>query len=254
MKTDMETVHQPLDYAPRPSRRRKILRRLLGAALIAILAFATIRWGSVARRKIAVLYWQHECLVAAPPADQVVYAEDPVVVAGLLRQGSQYTKISTRAGSAAGRATPDWTALASWLPAGMGSSRGAVLFMHERHTPSGKRRLVVVQGDFDPSMAPPLFIPGFDLNLTVLEPETLRAHAKVRTPAVAISVTSARPRNSPKLKIFAGQIDPSDPSHFTIGYEMYGQPGIVDGWLRKYDQVEIKVRTGPPPYGPPASR
>lgn len=250
----METVNQPLDYAPRPSRRRKILRRLLAAALIAILAFATIRWGSDARRKIAVLYWQHKCLVAAPSADQVVYADDPVVVAGLLRRGNQYTKITTSSGAAAGREMPSWTALASWLPMGTGSSPSAVLFMHECRMPSGEPRLVVVQSGFDPSIAPPLFIAGFDLDVRVLEPETLRAAATYRTPAYAISVTSARPRISPKLKIFAGQIDSSDPSHFTIGYEMYGQPGIVDGWLRKYDQVEIHVRTGPPPYGPPASR
>jgi hypothetical protein len=31
------------------------------------------------------------------------------------------------------------------------------------------------------------------------------------------------------IRFFAGQPDPNDPSHFTLRYELSGQPGIIDG-------------------------
>lgn len=36
---------------------------------------------------------------------------------------------------------------------------------------------------------------------------------------------------SDELRVLAGQPDPRDPSHFTIRYDLNGQPGVIDGWL-----------------------
>ena len=50
------------------------------------------------------------------------------------------------------------------------------------------------------------------------------------------------------LRFYAGQADPSDPSHFTIAYEMTGGRGTLDVWLRDEGSsaiVELKVRDGP---------
>jgi hypothetical protein len=45
------------------------------------------------------------------------------------------------------------------------------------------------------------------------------------------------------LRIFAGQPDPNDPTHFTIDYQLDGRDGVIDGWL-KDDAVELRPREG----------
>ena len=46
-----------------------------------------------------------------------------------------------------------------------------------------------------------------------------------------------------KLRVYAGQPDAADASHFTIAYEIDGRPGVIDGWLR--DQgLELRPREG----------
>jgi len=44
---------------------------------------------------------------------------------------------------------------------------------------------------------------------------------------------------------FAGQPDPADPSHFTLGYEVNEVPGTIDGWLCDDETVLLRPRTGP---------
>lgn len=46
------------------------------------------------------------------------------------------------------------------------------------------------------------------------------------------------------VKVFGGQADPADPSHFTIAYTARGLPGTLDGWLTDNDAVTLKVRPG----------
>lgn len=49
----------------------------------------------------------------------------------------------------------------------------------------------------------------------------------------------------PGLRLYAGQPDPADASHFTIRYESKGSGGTIDGWLRDGDSVKLQVRDGP---------
>ena len=46
------------------------------------------------------------------------------------------------------------------------------------------------------------------------------------------------------MRFFAGQVDPADPSHFTIRYEMNGVVGWFDGWLRDDGNVVLEPRAG----------
>jgi hypothetical protein len=46
------------------------------------------------------------------------------------------------------------------------------------------------------------------------------------------------------LRIYAGQPDPADASHFTIAYTLDGTPGTIDGRLLDNDRVDLKPRTG----------
>jgi hypothetical protein len=50
---------------------------------------------------------------------------------------------------------------------------------------------------------------------------------------------------SQRLRLLAGQADPSDESHFTIPYETPAGAGTIEGWLRPDDTVRLKVTTGP---------
>lgn len=242
-----------LDYAPRPPTRRRVVRRVLASILLAGTLVASLRWGPQAWRIGQVMYFQHQCLTDAPPADQIVYEEDPALFARVMKQGSGFVPLapSRRSGApvAVGRVPQSWI---RFTPSLMKMTRplpGAILFMHERQTPAGEKRLLVVFSGFDPAQAPPLFIPGFDLDVNVIAPATFRTPARDVSPPCIIDVLFSHPRTPPMSKVYAGQADPADPTHFTIRYEMYGKTGIVDGWLRDHDRVEIKVRDGPNPFG-----
>jgi hypothetical protein len=47
------------------------------------------------------------------------------------------------------------------------------------------------------------------------------------------------------LRLYAGQPDPVDSSHFTIPYETTSGRGTIDGWLQADDTVKMQVRDGP---------
>jgi len=52
------------------------------------------------------------------------------------------------------------------------------------------------------------------------------------------------PHLSNVMRIFSGQPDPKDESHFTISYELDGNPGVIDGWLLRDQTVALQPRTG----------
>jgi hypothetical protein len=46
------------------------------------------------------------------------------------------------------------------------------------------------------------------------------------------------------VRFYAGQLDPNDPSHFTIDYELNGARNVIDGWLTDDDFLRIRPRGG----------
>ena len=42
------------------------------------------------------------------------------------------------------------------------------------------------------------------------------------------------------FRIFAGQSDPSDPSHFMIPFESGGEKGTIEGWLQDDDVIKLQ--------------
>ena len=48
-------------------------------------------------------------------------------------------------------------------------------------------------------------------------------------------------------RVYAGQVDPNDPSHFTIRYQIWGQEDIVDGRLDNTGKLTLKQRNPPKP-------
>jgi hypothetical protein len=54
------------------------------------------------------------------------------------------------------------------------------------------------------------------------------------------------PTTPPQVRIYAGQVDPADASHFTIRYEMWGQTDVLDGRLDNNDGITLRQRSQPP--------
>ena len=47
------------------------------------------------------------------------------------------------------------------------------------------------------------------------------------------------------VTFFAGQPDPTDASHFTIGYSNSAQSGVIDCWLGNGQTIRMQIRDGP---------
>jgi hypothetical protein len=56
---------------------------------------------------------------------------------------------------------------------------------------------------------------------------------------------SGFPRHPPRVRIYAGQVDPDDAAHFTIRYEMWGRSDVLDGRLDDNDNVTLTPRKSP---------
>jgi hypothetical protein len=247
----MPEANAQLDYAPAPPvlRQRRVRRAVLGVILLGAVV-AGWRWGPGVYQRGSLLYWQRQCLRYAAPAERVVYETDPAAGAALRSADRHYMLLKPRWGPMpaplpTGLVPDCWTRFGNASP-GFPTATGPVLFLHELRTPTGQRRLVAITGAFQPSELPQ-FISGYDAEAQMIEPGTWKVLPRNRTGGVAISVLSGPQPKPPHVRIFAGQSDPADPSHFTIRYELDGVGQVVDGWLRDgwpagYDSVELKVR------------
>ena len=100
--------------------------------------------------------------------------------------------------------------------------------MHDRAAPSGRHYLVIVRGDG--FSVPYLRVGQLPLNYDVWSPGGWRVYPETAGGGGAWQGPVAMPPALP-LRIYAGQVDPNDPSHFTIRYEQAGRKGIVDGYV-----------------------
>jgi hypothetical protein len=129
-----------------------------------------------------------------------------------------------------------------------------VIFMHQRTTSAGRTRLVVLfLMPATQDLRSPYCVVARDW---VAEPATWRPGSVARFRES--SSFSLRLTEQDRLRVFMGQPDATDPSHFTIDYELNGERGTIDGWLRDGDafaepvgaaprdtNVELHARTGP---------
>src|SRR5262249_19014266 len=114
----------------------------------------------------------------------------------------------------------------------------STLFVHERTTPSGRKRLVVLFFQLQGRNGRELFLYGSGKIPATLVPGT----ALEGNPSHCGSLDL---RQEDRLHIFWGQSDPDHGDHFTIGYELNDQRGTIDGWLKDDGQLDLRVRDGP---------
>ena len=221
-----------LDYG-RPmawhGRRRTQQAVLLFASLIVV----TCLWfgGPVAWQHFEQIWsrweligWQNKCLAYAAPLHQIVYDDDPAAAERLLALDPQYRLF---------RWHPPFVAYCPAVlrrfSATVADSGIGPVFMHERCSPAGHRRLVLVQ--LIPSAA-------IACQCTVVSPAIL-AHEGCRVGENTVILFRMR-RPDERWRFYAGQPDTADSSHFSIGYEVDHLKGSIDGWLQDNETILLQ--------------
>lgn len=115
-----------------------------------------------------------------------------------------------------------------------------VVFCHELRSPSGKRRLVAIGVYHSYMSLGAVLLEGFQI--AIYDHHGLHI---LLAPLLNKDTSTDAIFPGPSL-IEAGQFDPTDASHFTIGYKWPdGVGGIIDGWLQDDDTVKLSIRPGP---------
>jgi hypothetical protein len=234
----MSAAPVKLEYAPPPSwHRRRWFRRTVLLVCVFAIAAAGWRWAPEKWQRAKLLYWQRQCLNYSPSADEVVYDQEPGG-APLLLYKPGYQKWS-RGGFEGGT-----LATASKVPEcyrrfqeeESGTTyvmQNPVLFLHERRALSGRRYLVVVTGDD--------FFQAWD-TIDQLDIHTRGSftvggwsdYPQHTGGLLAMSAILPPPRKPHTLRVFAGQADPENESHFTIRYEVDGRSNSIDGYVQDF--------------------
>ena len=234
-----------IDYAPQlPShKRRRTMRRAVFGIIAMVAAFFAVESASPAWHRILILYWQHEAMTYSPPADRVVYDDDPAQ-APKLRAGNPKL-LSGSSGETVDFAKP-WEQLDALLSA-PGAPPTATLFLHARRNATGQERLVVVSATKMASwqlLLGPQTVPSTSQRRVIIG-------ALVCAPGAAFSnPTTIDNGNGPvgtplpilegsRIRFYAGQADPRNESHFTIRATIDGNTVTLDGWLLADDRIEI---------------
>lgn len=223
-----------------------------------------------------------QCMAFAQPATTVVWDEDPARAAKLLAtggyapiEGTGQPSFVINALVAGAMARPP--ALAPLDSTEVFRGNTALVFLHGRRAAGGQERLVVVAvnsivpvsvqyvreptDDFDLSIykrvsfvaasVPPTAegdTPWSARDWTELDLENAESGVEMPAhwskPTAAGEPGSLHVKYADQLRVFTGQPDPADASHFTIPYELDGQAGIIDGWLNADGSVKLEPRVG----------
>jgi hypothetical protein len=206
-----------LDYAPAPPFvKRKIFAQICWGIAVCVVCWIGLRLLPAVIQRARLMYWQDRCLSYTPPKDLVITSGKPF-------------------------APREWSVFSALLPAPALTTH-STLFMHERRTPSGRRRLVIVE----------LF--GTALRPRVMSIATFRATAA----ELHWDRTWLKPLWVQNSLFLVGQPDPDDPSHFTFSFREGSADStaawtVVDGWLQDDDTVLLEPRACTTPAPPPAS-
>jgi hypothetical protein len=136
----------------------------------------------------------------------------------------------------------------------VGGLTDPIFFMHERSTPSGKKYLVILRGRYQ-ELCTPLFS-MYTVSVLFVTPASLTAPATIAQTKgfywqgeqwVGIGLGNmgfdrfVSLRNG-HLRIYAGQADSSDPTHFTIRYSLDDKFSTIDGWVKDGMQLFLTDR------------
>jgi hypothetical protein len=241
---------QTLEYEPQPPgrRARKWLVRI-ALFLVAVIAVeAGLYYYRDVSNWIALVRLRHEVMTHTLPARTPILTQMPS------DSPANWLKLLS---AHYGGIDPIWTAFERHLshqPQAAPGSRGTV-FLHGMRTPSGRRRVLAMHST--PAYAPAngvwmvvdvrLFDPGTFVHprfgeLTVKDGDLYVRGSIPDFPGICTSLGTVPWGSS--FQLFAGQIDPADPSRFTIGYILNGKPGKFIGQLHDDDSISLRDANG----------
>jgi len=201
-----------IDYAPAlPRYRRKAVRRALAPVLL-VAVVLPLGWkaGPPTLQRVRLLYWQRQAMNYTLPPDQVVYDEATGVISFAKPWEHFYQLFS-----------PPGRILAG------------TLFLHERRNSRGQACLVAVE-EFMLVWRTP------EIRVCVIRPGG--AFTRPIQVTDELQFLGLRSMPSDRVRCYAGQPDPADPSHFTVKCQVKDRSIAVDGWLQDDDTVKLERR------------
>jgi hypothetical protein len=232
------TAESPeLSYAqPFPWHRRRVTKQVVYAFTALVVLLVGVYLWPVLSRVGPVLYCKRQAVAYTAPADAVVYSNDPHYVAALRARGYQTKRPFFAPGSFVIRPNPTFENLAN-AHAGTRTSVAPAVFLHRLESPSGHARIAAVQ------LSTSTFSDPF--RRVFLHPHLERTGLS-NAGAPATGGMEIFVYATDRITIFHGQPDPSNPTHFTIGYAINDQRGTIDGYLKDGNVLVLLPRTGQP--------
>jgi len=271
--TSPEPIILSYGRAPRWWETRWARRVAITGILLAFLAPA-VYFAPRCCEYMSFWYCQRQCAKFNPPPTTVVYERlpfgsvAPAIVPPYMSADDPEVRILWHGGSQAepffekippvevNRVPICWLQFMQQTGYGAGPADGGVVFCHELVNPLGATRLVTVRlsrGGLGGGVLPKQFDAAVYAPATWTNPRPQGLGSGQLAPvAGAIFLEWGRlpmPPGSRLLRprrVFPGQTDPGNASHFTIEYEWPDSVhGFIDGWLLSNDAVNLVVRPGP---------
>ncbi len=224
-----------LDYAAAsPGFHAARVRRwvaIVTAGLLLVVALLLVpRYLAHAR----VLLQQRQVRAWSAPPTQVVFTNDPNEVKRLLVKPTRY--LATPAGAAAYLVSDDWMRFYSRL--GGGYQTSGTVFVGELQTKDGRRALL----SLDMNLLKTGNRQWASIGAHMVEPGTSYRSPKAASPSAVRGGGNILFDLGDTLVVYAAKVDPNDPSHFTIDYDLNGKRQTIDGWLDDVWMVILETR------------
>lgn len=184
---------------------------------------------------------QEKCLAYQAPLNQVVYEELPRNGGSRLYDHDVYESIGDAGNVLFSAHVPEewslFTALNGWK-----RDRARLLFLHQLQV-RDQRRLVAVEFFVGRILGENR--PVWTGESMVIRPATTTMPAEWIGGSVWVFTgTFGDLARYDQLRVFAGQPDPADSSHFTIRYKVNDRPGTFVFWLRADDTLQFEQHDG----------
>jgi hypothetical protein len=218
------TETPPLDYAQTPSltRRKAFRRAMIAAGVLAIIICGWVMLPQYWRNALEMMQ-QRQWMRYTRPSTVIAFEPPGPKAKTLFQPGSGYIM---RPGGV-------------FHQVGLPGFPQDALFLHARLRPDGKARIVWATVGYESTGT------GIQLRVegNVLIPGTMFRSAW-NCPRTAGPLIAEAAGQTPR--IYAGQPDPNDASHFTMQFEFPdGRGGTIHGRLSDDDSIEFQFESGP---------
>jgi hypothetical protein len=222
---------KPFDYAPAPPQLKRRIVRVSLLIVVIVGGGLLWHWHTPLIAHTRLMRWQRSCAKCSYPADAVLASSEGPAKTVAAPIPSFWTSYEAQCITT--------TLVRGWvgLPAARFSK--TLLFLHERRSPAGHARIVGVRCSLTYLTSASV---TQSLEPIIVEPASWRSLSS--RPVIHADRSPGGYPVSADVRVFGGQPDPADASHFTIAYTVEGRPGLVDGWLTDTDTLKLTVRSG----------